>query len=148
MDPSVFLCFLERRMERVIDLGRRARRPAFTRMSPERTPGLLDAITAGSQIKEPVEVLNDAKASFHDSVTGLQTSFFICLAFGFTIWWAHIPDIIPLTPYNALILSCCINCCIVLGKEVVKWSAQFKALLPTIKSLEGVPKRPLSTPYI
>lgn len=103
--PSVFLCFLERRMERVIDLGRRARRPAFTRMSPERTPylvRLLDGITAGSQIKEPVEVFHDAKASFHDSVTGLQTSFFICLAFGFTIWWAHIPDIIPLTPAECL----------------------------------------------
>ncbi|CBI34241.3 unnamed protein product, partial [Vitis vinifera] len=43
-------------------------------------PGLLDAIKAGSQIKEPVEVFHDAKASFHDSVTGLQTSFFICHA--------------------------------------------------------------------
>ena len=60
----------------VIDLGW-ARRPAFTRMPPERTPGLLDAITAGSQIKEPIQIFHDAKASFHDSVTGLQTSFFL-----------------------------------------------------------------------
>ena len=42
-----------------------------------KAPSLLDAITAGSQIKEPIQIFHDAKASFHDSVTGLQTSFFL-----------------------------------------------------------------------